>query len=160
MHVLFNECGALAAGEFLGLVQRVVNYWLLSHSFTVGVGDTIADKATLNEVKEIIDEAKKKVGELVKQGQNGTLQLQPGATMLQSFEQLVRVKMNQAVGDAAAANSKLNSENNGFKCTVAAGSKGSNINISQIMGVVGQQNVESQRIPYGFKNRTLPHLQR
>jgi DNA-directed RNA polymerase II subunit RPB1 len=32
-----------------------------------------------------------------------------------------------------------------------AGSKGSFINISQILACVGQQNVEGQRIPYGFK---------
>ncbi|KAJ1619977.1 hypothetical protein T492DRAFT_403427 [Pavlovales sp. CCMP2436] len=36
--------------------------------------------------------------------------------------------------------------------------QGSNINISQIIGCVGQQNVEGKRIPYGFRNRTLPHF--
>eukprot|EP00953_Heterococcus_sp_UTEX-ZZ885_P009773 5728-Heterococcus_DN1.PRE.1 len=39
-----------------------------------------------------------------------------------------------------------------------AGSKGSFINISQILACVGQQNVEGQRIPYGFRHRTLPHF--
>jgi len=41
---------------------------------------------------------------------------------------------------------------------VTAGSKGSFINISQIIACVGQQNVEGKRIPYGFKKRTLPHF--
>lgn len=41
---------------------------------------------------------------------------------------------------------------------VQAGSKGNNINISQIMACVGQQNVEGKRIPFGFKKRTLPHF--
>ena len=41
---------------------------------------------------------------------------------------------------------------------VSAGSKGSNINISQIMACVGQQNVEGKRIPFGFNKRTLPHF--
>eukprot|EP00957_Ditylum_brightwellii_P100189 7635647-Ditylum_brightwellii.AAC.1 len=41
---------------------------------------------------------------------------------------------------------------------VTAGSKGSFINISQIIACVGQQNVEGKRIPYGFKRRTLPHF--
>jgi DNA-directed RNA polymerase II subunit RPB1 len=39
-----------------------------------------------------------------------------------------------------------------------AGSKGSYINISQIIACVGQQNVDGKRIPYGFRNRTLPHF--
>lgn len=41
---------------------------------------------------------------------------------------------------------------------VFAGSKGSNINISQIMACVGQQNVEGKRIPFGFNKRSLPHF--
>jgi len=41
---------------------------------------------------------------------------------------------------------------------VSAGSKGTHINISQIMGCVGQQNVEGKRIRFGFNHRTLPHF--
>ena len=39
-----------------------------------------------------------------------------------------------------------------------AGSKGSDINISQIIACVGQQNVDSKWIPSGFKHRSLPHF--
>ncbi|XP_035753011.1 DNA-directed RNA polymerase II subunit RPB1-like [Egretta garzetta] len=41
---------------------------------------------------------------------------------------------------------------------VVSGAKGSKINISQVIAVVGQQNVEGKRIPFGFKHRTLPHF--
>uniref|UniRef100_A0ACD5ZZJ5 Uncharacterized protein n=1 Tax=Avena sativa TaxID=4498 RepID=A0ACD5ZZJ5_AVESA len=41
---------------------------------------------------------------------------------------------------------------------VAAGSKGSFINIAQMTACVGQQNVEGKRIPFGFANRALPHF--
>ena len=41
---------------------------------------------------------------------------------------------------------------------VVAGSKGSKINISQVIACVGQQNVEGKRIPFGFNHRTLPHF--
>ena len=40
---------------------------------------------------------------------------------------------------------------------VEAGSKGSDLNISQMISCLGQQNVDGKRIPYGFENRTLPH---
>jgi DNA-directed RNA polymerase II subunit RPB1 len=39
-----------------------------------------------------------------------------------------------------------------------AGSKGSILNISQVVACVGQQNVEGKRIPFGFRHRTLPHF--
>ncbi len=41
---------------------------------------------------------------------------------------------------------------------VIAGSKGSAINISQVLACVGQQNVEGKRIPFCFRDRTLPHF--
>ena len=41
---------------------------------------------------------------------------------------------------------------------VNAGSKGSDLNISQMISCLGQQNVDGKRIPYGFDNRTLPHF--
>merc|ERR1711871_1243240 len=39
-----------------------------------------------------------------------------------------------------------------------SGSKGSAINLCQMIGCVGQQNVNGQRIKDGFVNRTLPHF--
>ncbi|CAM6087328.1 unnamed protein product [Calypogeia fissa] len=50
------------------------------------------------------------------------------------------------------------SESNNLKAMVTTGSKGSFINISQMIACVGQQNVEGKRIPYGFVDRTLPHF--
>jgi DNA-directed RNA polymerase II subunit RPB1 len=41
---------------------------------------------------------------------------------------------------------------------VSAGSKGSDLNISQMISCLGQQNVDGKRIPYGFDHRTLPHF--
>ena len=46
---------------------------------------------------------------------------------------------------------------NRFVIMVNAGSKGSDINISQMISCLGQQTVDGKRIPYGFENRTLPH---
>ena len=46
---------------------------------------------------------------------------------------------------------------NRFVIMVNAGSKGSPINILQMISCLGQQNVDGKRIPYGFEDRTLPH---
>ena len=39
------------------------------------------------------------------------------------------------------------------------GSKGSNINLSQMIACVGQQTVSGRRMPNGFLNRSLPHFE-
>ena len=32
-------------------IQNIANYCILNHAFTIGIGDTVADKNTMNEVK-------------------------------------------------------------------------------------------------------------
>ena len=57
---------------------------------------------------------------------------------------------------AGKIGSKSLDKDNRFVIMVNAGSKGSDINISQMISCLGQQ-VDGKRIPYGFDNRTLPH---
>ena len=40
------------------------------------------------------------------------------------------------------------------------GSKGNAVNLSQMIGCVGQQTVGGKRIAYGFTERTTPHFSR
>ena len=109
-------------------------------------------------INNTITKAKADVKEVIKLAQNNELELQPGMTMQQSFEQKVNQILNKARDNAG--NSAQNSlmDTNNVKMMVTAGSKGSFLNISQMIACVGQQNVEGKRIPYGFKGRTLPHF--
>merc|ERR1711939_610062 len=39
-----------------------------------------------------------------------------------------------------------------------SGSKGSNINVTQMAALLGQQDIEGKRVADGFQDRTLPHF--
>eukprot|EP00516_Mucochytrium_quahogii_P003774 CAMPEP_0203749584 /NCGR_PEP_ID=MMETSP0098-20131031/4087_1 /ASSEMBLY_ACC=CAM_ASM_000208 /TAXON_ID=96639 /ORGANISM=" , Strain NY0313808BC1" /LENGTH=1760 /DNA_ID=CAMNT_0050638661 /DNA_START=192 /DNA_END=5474 /DNA_ORIENTATION=+ len=158
IHICFNELGPEITRILMNQIQKISNHYILHHGFTVGVGDTIADDATLAKVRDVLETAKANVAELVKKGQRGTLEVQPGRTMQESFEDHVNICLNEARDNAGKESVKSLTVENNFKATVTSGSKGSFINISQIMACVGQQNVEGQRIPYGFRYRTLPHF--
>lgn len=54
IHVLWNEFGPEVAKRLLNEVQAVVNCWLLSQGFSVGIGDTIADSVTLEDITRAI----------------------------------------------------------------------------------------------------------
>lgn len=41
-----------------------------------------------------------------------------------------------------------------------SGSKGSNINISQMIACVGQQAINGKRVGNGFEDRALPHFEK
>ena len=158
IHVIWEECGPDAARAFLNQTQALVNYWLLQRGFSIGIGDTIADRNTMGQINDIISTAKDNVELLIGKARRHELEAQPGRTMMESFESLVNQELNKARDAAGNMAQKSLPETNNVKQMVTAGSKGSFINISQMTACVGQQNVEGKRIPYGFVDRTLPHF--
>ena len=78
--------------------------------------------------------------------------------MRQTFENQVNRILNDARDKTGGSAKRSLTEFNNFKVMVVAGSKGSDINVSQVIACVGQQNVEGKRIPFGFRKRTLPHF--
>ena len=125
---------------------------------SIGIGDAIADSKTYKSIKQSIQEAKEKVNEVIEKAHNDKLVPTPGNSLRQTFENHVNKILNEARDETGTAAQKSLSEFNNFKAMVVAGSKGSKINISQVIACVGQQNVEGKRIPFGFKHRTLPHF--
>ncbi|GMI08152.1 hypothetical protein TrLO_g5004, partial [Triparma laevis f. longispina] len=158
IHTSWLDVGFDETRRFMNQIQQITNYWVLQCSFSIGVIDTIADKSTMVDIEKTINNAKQQVMELVRQGQKGELEIQPGKTMLQSFEGFVNRVLNTARDHAGKSAQSSLTELNSVKAMVTAGSKGSFINISQIIACVGQQNVNGARIPFGFKSRTLPHF--
>jgi DNA-directed RNA polymerase II subunit RPB1 len=158
IHTAWLDVGHEDTARFMNQVQQLINHWILQYSFSIGAIDAVADNDTMRQIESTIDKAKRQVQDLVRQGQYGELEIQPGRTMVESFEQLVNKVLNTARDHAGKSAQSSLDENNSVKAMVTAGSKGSFINISQIIACVGQQNVEGKRIPYGFKKRTLPHF--
>nr|AOE43178.1 RNA polymerase II largest subunit/RNA polymerase II core subunit [Rostrostelium ellipticum] len=158
IHVVMNEHGHDSCRLFIDQTQTVVNHWLINHGFTVGIGDTIADAATMAKVQSTISSAKGHVKDLIKKAQNNLYEVKPGRSLIETFEKEVNQVLNTARDQAGQSAQESLLESNNVKAMVNAGSKGSFINISQMMACVGQQNVEGKRVPFGFQNRTLPHF--
>jgi DNA-directed RNA polymerase II subunit RPB1 len=161
IHTAWLDQGHEETARFMNQIQQLVNHWILQQSFSIGACDAVADVGTMKQIEATINKAKLQVLDLVRQGQlgkQGNLEIQPGRTMMESFEQLVNKVLNTARDHAGKSAQSSLDETNSVKAMVTAGSKGSFINISQIIACVGQQNVEGKRIPYGFKKRTLPHF--
>jgi len=158
IHTAWLDVGHEDNARFMNQVQQLTNYWILQCSFSIGATDAVADVATMQQIESTINKAKLQVLDLVRQGQKGELETQPGKTMIESFEQFVNKVLNTARDQAGKSAQASLDETNSVKAMVTAGSKGSFINISQIIACVGQQNVEGKRIPYGFVKRTLPHF--
>ncbi|KAF2268234.1 beta and beta-prime subunits of DNA dependent RNA-polymerase [Lojkania enalia] len=158
IHVIYNEYGWEKTVGFFDAAQRIVCYWLLHNGFSIGIGDTIPDPKTAEKISEEIAKAKAKVEDTVKQATGNELEPSPGLSVRATFESKVQKSLNEGrEGGGTAAQKSLKDLNNVVQM-VNSGSKGSTVNISQMIALVGQQAVEGQRIPFGFKYRTLPHF--
>ncbi|GAG35633.1 unnamed protein product, partial [marine sediment metagenome] len=146
-----------AATRFINNLQDVVTDYMKSSSYSVGISDLIANKETNDKIAETIFNKKKAVVELINETHIGAFENKTGKTNEVEFETQVSGLLEGAVSQAGKIGRSSLEKNNRFVIMVSAGSKGSNINISQMISCLGQQNVDGKRIPYGYQDRTLPH---
>jgi len=152
-----NDFGNMAASNFIDDLQNIITEYMKSSSFSVGISDLISDDKTNQEIINVIEKKKQDVKNLIDQTQIGVFENNTGKTNEQEFETQVNNILNQASSEAGKIGLKSLDKNNRFVIMVNAGSKGSDLNISQMISCLGQQNVDGKRIPYGFEQRTLPH---
>ena len=88
----------------------------------------------------------------------GIFENKTGKSNVEHFESQVNNILNKASNDAGNAGINSLDNDNRFVALVTSGSKDNNLNISQMISCLGQQNVDGKRIPYGYTNRTLPHF--
>jgi DNA-directed RNA polymerase II subunit RPB1 len=153
-----NDFGNMASAKFVDDLQNVITEYMKSSAFSVGISDLISDQKTNDEIVQVITKKKSDVKNLIDQVQVGIFENNTGKTNEEEFETQVNSILNQATSESGKIGLKNLGKDNRFVIMVNAGSKGSDLNISQMISCLGQQNVDGKRIPYGFENRTLPHF--
>jgi DNA-directed RNA polymerase II subunit RPB1 len=153
IHLLWLEQGDEVAARFISDIQYVANAWLLETGFTVGASDCVNTPSTSNEVDNIIKNATKSVTDLIDKHSLSKAKIKP-----EIIENKINSILNNARDKSGVCVQNDLSVRNNIYTMVTGGSKGSVINIAQIMGCVGQQNVNGKRIEYGYNHRTLPHF--
>jgi len=152
-----NDYGNMASANFIDDLQNIITEYMKTSAYSVGISDLMSDSKTNQKIIDIITDKKKEVKNLIDQTQLGIFENKTGKTNQEEFETQVNNILNQASSEAGKTGLKSLSKDNRFVIMVNAGSKGSELNISQMISCLGQQNVDGKRIPYGFDHRTLPH---
>ena len=152
-----NYFGNMASANFVDDLQNIITEYMKTSAFSVGISDLIADKSTNEKIAETITKKKQDVKNLIDQTHLGIFENKTGKTNEEEFETQVTNVLNNATSEAGKIGRKSLDAGNRFVIMVNAGSKGGDINISQMISCLGQQTVDGKRIPYGFENRTLPH---
>jgi DNA-directed RNA polymerase II subunit RPB1 len=153
-----NDFGNQACANFIDNLQNIITPFMISRGFSVGISDLMSDNKTNEAITSIIVNKKKEVKNMIDQLQLGIFPNLSGRTNEEEFEAQVNNLLNQTLSETGKLALKSLSKDNAFVVMAQAGSKGKDINITQMMACVGQQNVDGKRIPLGFLNRTLPHF--
>ncbi|XP_013918320.1 PREDICTED: DNA-directed RNA polymerase II subunit RPB1 [Thamnophis sirtalis] len=132
VHISYLEMGHDVTRLFYSNIQTVINNWLLIEGHTIGIGDSIADAKTYQDIQNTIKKAKQDVIEVIEKAHNNELEPTPGNTLRQTFENQVNRILNDARDKTGSSAQKSLSEYNNFKSMVVSGAKGSKINISQV----------------------------
>jgi len=157
LHRTNNDFGNMACVDFNDNLQNIVTEYLKTSSYSVGISDLIANKATQTQILTVIAKQKAEVQELINRVHLGVFENNTARSNHVEFETSVNNTLNKATEEAGKIGRDSLDPNNRFLIIVNSGSKGSPINISQMISCLGQTNVDGKRIPYGFDGRTLPH---
>lgn len=142
-----------AACTLVSYIQFLVNHWLMDYGFSVGVQDCVNTPLVDKKVYQLVNDNIESIDIIIQNGQNKR-------KLPCTYENAINNKLNKARDSSGnCVKSQMNDKNNLY-AMVSGGSKGSIINIAQIMSCVGQQNVNGQRISYGYLHRTLPHFKK
>jgi DNA-directed RNA polymerase II subunit RPB1 len=157
LHRICNDFGNMACVNFNDNLQNIVTEYLKTSAFSVGISDLIANKSTQTQILQVIAKQKGEVQELIEKVHLGIFENNTAKSSNLEFETSVNNILNKATEEAGKIGRDSLDPNNRFVIIVNSGSKGSPINISQMISCLGQTNVEGKRIPYGYDSRTLPH---
>ena len=150
IHTIFNDYGPEKVTHFIDQIQWLCNHHLLHRGFSIGIGDCILEKDSYREhIKTQVGDAIKEVYKLMESEEQ---------TEGKKLEERINKILNGATNTLGKYVQNHISKQNNLITMVNAGSKGNHLNISQIMALVGQQNLAGKRIPMSYFLRTLPHF--
>ncbi len=158
IHRICNDFGNMASAKFIDDWQNIVTEYMQHAGYSVGVCDLLSTAAAHHESVQVLTKKQSDVQELLDQVRIGVFENNTGRSNEEEVETRINSNLNQATSEAGKIGLKNLRPNNRFVQQVQSGSKGSDLNIAQMISCVGQQNVDGKRIPYGFDHRTLPHF--
>ena len=154
---IFNDYDYQKSEKFIDDLQAIVTEYMKLSSYSVGISDLIADNETNQKIINTVNNKKRDIYNLIDQLHLSVFENNTGKSNKVEFEAQTNSILQTAADEAGSIGRKQLSKDNRFVIMNKAGSKGSIINIAQMISCLGQQNVDSGRIPYGYSDRTLPH---
>lgn len=174
VHSLHEVYGPTIAGKALSILGRLFTNYIMLTAFTCGMDDlrlTADGNSWRNEIlKQSADTGRIAANEVTNLPEDTSIN---NKELLKRLEEILRDDNKLGILDAVTQ-SKVNAITssvvskcvpegvmkafpyNSMQAMALSGAKGSNVNVSQIMCLLGQQALEGRRVPVMVSGKTLP----
>jgi DNA-directed RNA polymerase II subunit RPB1 len=143
IHCLYNDYSPDRTCQFINELQRINHIWFAGQGFSIGIGDMRISKQTATKVQ---DECANVDGDVVALRKEHGIFAEPKINRM----------LNQTRDSMGLIAQNAMLKTNSLGLMVKSGSKGSMVNILQIMACVGQQNCSGKRMQATLNGRSLP----
>jgi len=163
VHTCVNDLGPLAGKCAIDNLRSLVTNYILHKGFSVGISDMLIEKdliaknlRTLHAYLQERISLFEKMHDTEDPCYGSLFELEENQFENKMSTQKVVDILGRGTREGLAASGK----NNRLVSMVKAGSKGSDLNISQIIACVGQQSVDGKRLSMSYNSRVFPHFEK
>ena len=157
-YVLLREFGSQYTIDCMTRLSKLCARYLGSRGFSIGIDDVTPGPRLRRRKEELVDAGYTECDRNIEAFKRGELALQPGCSADQTLESVLSGILSRIRDDCGQLCLQELSRFNAPLIMQWCGSKGSRINVSQMVACVGQQIIAGSRIPDGFQSRSLPHF--
>ncbi|XP_047127085.1 DNA-directed RNA polymerase III subunit RPC1 isoform X1 [Hydra vulgaris] len=159
-YVLLRDFGEQAAADAMWRLARITPWFLMNFGFSIGIGDVTPGQSLITAKETLLKAGYNKCDKFIEEYNNGMLQTQPGCSPEETLEAIILRELSVIREHCGKACLQELHRSNSPLIMALSGSKGSFINISQMIACVGQQAISGHRTPDGFEGRSLPHFKK
>lgn len=156
--VMLRDYGPDAAIEAMNRLAKTCARWLANQGFSLGINDVMPGERLRTTKDSKVEAAYNECVELIEKAKRGKLDNLPGCDQEQTLESMISGVLSGVRSDVGEICMTELSRHNAPLIMAVCGSKGSKINVAQMVACVGQQIISGSRVPNGFQDRSLPHF--
>jgi DNA-directed RNA polymerase II subunit RPB1 len=158
LHVLFNDFGHQRCGQFINEVQSIVTKFNMFTGFSTGASDLVSNKETTEFVAQTLADGRRRVQEIMTDVHAGKFVNVSGRSDGEELENQINNTLKDISAKISARVMESLPRDNRLVQMVESGAKGSDLNITQMIALLGQQIIDGKRVQYTLQDRSLAHF--
>ncbi|CAH8636066.1 unnamed protein product [Schistosoma intercalatum] len=157
-YTLLRDYGREACADAMWRLGRIALFFLAHRGFSIGLGEVMPSSDLVASKTALISRGFATCDDYINQYQMNTLVCNPGCSMEDTLESNISQELSKIRDEAGAACKRQLHPSNSPLVMAQSGSKGSFLNISQMIACVGQQVIGGKRVPDVINGRSLVHF--